>query len=200
MGRKVVYTGEGGEEMEDSAIVQLYWDRDEGAISATAEKYGAYCARVAKNILTGGRDVEECVNDTWLQAWNAMPPHRPLALAPFLGKLTRNLSFNRWKRDRAAMRGGGELPLVLDELAECVSGRDSVEGEVDRGELTAAIDAFLGDLPREQRVLFLRRYWYAEGIARIAFREGKSEAAVTKSLSRTRQKLRTYLTERGFTL
>jgi len=193
-----VYEGEGGEEVEDSAIVQLYWDREERALTASAEKYGGYCARVAGNILASREDVEECVNDTWLHAWSAMPPHRPQALGPFLGKLTRNLSFNRYKRDRAVKRGGGELPLVLDELAECVSGRDSVEGEVDRGELTAAIDAFLAGLPGEQRRMFLLRYWYAEPIHAIARRTGKSEAAVAKTLSRTRQKLRDYLTERGF--
>ncbi len=193
-----MYQSEGGERMEDSAIVELYWDRDQRAVAASAEKYGAYCTAVAKNILQNSRDAEECVNDTWLHAWNAMPPHRPQALGPFLGKLTRNLSFNRWKRERAAKRGGGELPLALDELGECVSGRESVEGEIDRGELTAAIDAFLAALPTQRRVLFLRRYWYAEPIAAIALRWGKSEAAVTKALSRVRHELRDYLIQRGF--
>ncbi len=186
--------------MEDERIVQLYWDRDEGAIPATAEKYGRYCGTVAGNILPSAQDVEECVNDTWLHAWNAMPPHRPQLLPAFLAKLTRNLAFNRWKRERAQKRGGGEVALALDELAECVSGRDSVEAELDRGELTAAIDDFLAALSGQQRREFLLRYWYAEPIAAVARREGRPETAVTKSLSRTRQKLRDYLTERGFDL
>lgn len=112
--------------MEDSRIVELYWKRDADAIPATSEKYGGYCASIAQNILGNEEDAEECVNDTWLGAWNSMPPHRPSVLQAFLGKITRNLSFNRHRRDRAEKRGGGELPLVLDELGECVSGTDSV--------------------------------------------------------------------------
>lgn len=133
--------------MEDQKIIQLYWDRDEGAIPATADKYGGYCASIAHSILSDPQDAEECVNDTWLAAWNAMPPHRPAQLSTFLGKLTRNLSFNRWKARRADKRGGGQLPMVLDELGECVSGREDVEGEVDRKELARAIGRFLSTLP-----------------------------------------------------
>ena len=186
--------------MEDRDIIQLYWDRDEGAIPATADKYGGYCAAIARNILEDEQDAEECVNDTWLAAWNAMPPHRPARLAAFLGKLTRNLSFNRYKARRADRRGGGQLPLVLDELAECVSGREDVEGEVDRMELAAAIGQFLSALPARSRDLFLRRYWYADPIAAIARRYGRTEGSVAMDLSRTRGKLKTYLTERGFDL
>ena len=103
--------------MEDGSIVQLYWDRDEQAIPATAEKYGNYCASVAKNILDRREDAEECVNDTYMSAWNAMPPHRPQILSAFLGKLTRNLSLNRYKQNTAGKRGGGQAMAVLDELA-----------------------------------------------------------------------------------
>lgn len=186
--------------MEDGRIVQLYWDRDQSAISATAEKYEGYCASIARNILGDERDAEECVNDTWLGAWNAMPPHRPALLSAFLGKLTRNLSFNRWKARRADKRGGGETALVLDELAECVSGRDDVEGELDRRELAAAIDQFLAKLPAGKRDLFVRRYWYADSIAAIAERYHMTEGSAAMSLSRTRARLRAYLTERGFDL
>ena len=133
--------------MEDRDIIQLYWDRDEGAIPATADKYGGYCAAIARNILDDGRDAEECVNDTWLAAWNAMPPHRPARLSTFLGKLTRNLSFNRYKAQRADKRGGGQLPLVLDELGECVSGREDVEGAVDRKELSGPWTTFSPPCP-----------------------------------------------------
>ena len=126
--------------MEDEKIVQLYWQRDEQAIGVTEEKYGPYCTAIAHRILHSRRDEEECVNDTWLAAWNAMPPHRPSVLSAFLGRLARNLAFNRYTRDRAAKRGGGETELVLDELAEIVSGREDVCSEVERQELVLPYD------------------------------------------------------------
>ena len=116
--------------MDDEKIVQLYWNRDEQAIPATAQKYGNYCTSIAKNILGNLEDAEECVNDTYLNAWNSMPPHRPGVLSTFLGKIVRNLSFNRYKYNTADKRGGGELPLVLDELSDLVSGKDDVEQEI----------------------------------------------------------------------
>ena len=106
--------------MDDEKIVQLYWNRDEQAIPATAQKYGNYCTSIAKNIIGNLEDAEECVNDTYLNAWNSMPPHRPGVLSTFLGKIVRNLSFNRYKYNTADKRGGGELPLVLDELSDLV--------------------------------------------------------------------------------
>ena len=112
--------------MDDAKIVQLYWDRDEQAIPATADKYGNYCTSIAKNILGNQQDAEECVNDTYMSAWNAMPPHRPNILSVFLGKLTRNLSLNRYKHNHAAKRGGGQVPVILDEIMEFVSGTDSI--------------------------------------------------------------------------
>lgn len=107
--------------MDDNGIIQLYWDRNDQAIGATSEKYGRYCKAIAKNILNNEEDAEECVNDTYLNAWNAMPTHWPEQLAAFLGKMTRNLSFNKYKRSHAEKRGGGEITLVLDELTDCVS-------------------------------------------------------------------------------
>lgn len=112
--------------MDDANIVQLYWDRNEQAIPATADKYGSYCTSIAKNILGNNEDAEECVNDTYLNAWNSMPPHRPSILSTFLGKIVRNLSFNRYKHNNADKRGGGELPVVLEELSDLVSGKDDV--------------------------------------------------------------------------
>ena len=132
--------------MDDAQIVQLYWDRDEQAIPATSEKYGNYCTSIAMNILGNQEDAEECVNDTYLNAWNAMPPHRPSILPTFLGKITRNLSFNRYKHHTADKRGGGEMPAVLEELSDLVSGRDDVEQAFDQRELTKAIDTFLDGL------------------------------------------------------
>ncbi len=186
--------------MEDVKIIELYWQREEKAIEATAEKYGPYCSAIAGGILRSERDTEECVNDTWLAAWNAMPPHRPSVLSAFLGRLTRNLAFNRYTRDRAAKRGGGETELVLDELAEIVSGREDVCGEVERQELVRELNAFLNGLSPQKRAMFLQRYWYAHSVGDIAARWGMKEAAVSMTLHRLRRDLQQYLTERGFAL
>lgn len=186
--------------MDDAKIVQLYWDRDEQAILATADKYGSYCASIAKNILGNQEDAEECVNDTYLNAWKSMPPHRPGILSAFLGKITRNLSFNRYKQNVADKRGGGEVPVVFDEIAELVSDTDSVEQEVDRKELVKAIDSFLDRLPAGKKSIFVCRYWYFDSISDIADRFGMTENNVSVTLNRLRLKLRNYLLERGFEL
>ncbi len=184
--------------MEDSEIIRLYWDRNEQAINATADKYGHYCKAIAKNILNCEEDAEECVNDTYLKAWNSMPTQWPPQLAAFLGKITRNLSFNRYKRQHAEKRGGGEISLVLDELADCVSDVDDVEETIDRQELIKAIDSFVGSLSERKRRIFVRRYWYADPVTEIAKDSGMLEGTVSKTLERTRKQLKVYLTERGF--
>jgi RNA polymerase sigma-70 factor (ECF subfamily) len=186
--------------MDDLKIVQLYWDRDEQAIPATADKYGRYCTAIAKNILGSNEDAEECVNDTYLNAWNSMPPHRPSVLSTFLGKITRNLSFNRYKHNTADKRGGGETTTVLDELLEIVSDTDSVEQEINRKELVKAIDTFLGTLSADKRGIFICRYWYFDSISTIASSFGMTENNVSVNLNRTRLKLHNYLLERGFEL
>ncbi len=185
--------------MEDSEIVRLYWERSEQAVPETAAKYGGYCSAIARNILDSPEDAEECVNDTWLGAWNAIPPHRPEALSTFLGKITRNLSINRWKRSRADKRGGG-IAAVLDELGQCVSGADDVERALDQKELIEAINAFLAALSPEKRGIFLCRYWYSDSISEIAARYGMREGTVSMALNRLRARLRRYLLERGFEL
>lgn len=186
--------------MDDAQIVQLYWDRNEQAIPATSDKYGSYCTSIAMNILGNQEDAEECVSDTYLNAWNAMPPHRPGILSAFLGKITRNLSFNRYKHNTADKRGGGELLVVLEELSDLVSGRDDVEQAFDQKELTKAIDAFLDGLSPEKRSIFVSRYWYTDSISEIAVRHDMSDGAVSMTLSRLRRKLHDYLLERGFEL
>jgi RNA polymerase sigma-70 factor (ECF subfamily) len=186
--------------MDDPKIVQLYWDRDEQAIPATADKYGRYCTAIARNILGSNEDAEECVNDTYLNAWNSMPPHRPSVLSTFLGKITRNLSFNRYKHNTADKRGGGETTAVLDELLEIVSDTDSVEQEINRKELVKAIDTFLGTLSADKRGIFICRYWYFDSISTIASSFGMTENNVSVNLNRTRLKLHNYLLERGFEL
>lgn len=186
--------------MHDDSIIQLYWDRNDQAVSATSEKYGHYCKAIAKNILSNEEDAEECVNDTYLNAWNSMPTHWPKHLATFLGKITRNLSFNKYKHDHAEKRGGGEITLVLDELTDCVSDTDTVEQTVDRQELSEAINSFVESLPIEKRNLFVRRYWYADSVSDIASDYGMLQGTVSKTLERTRKRLKVFLTERGFEL
>ena len=186
--------------MDDSKIVQLYWDRDEQAIPATSDKYGTYCISIAQNILGNQEDAEECVNDTYMSAWNSMPPHRPKILSVFLGKITRNLSLNRYKQNTASKRGGREVPVVLDEIAELVSDTGSVEQEVDRKELVKAIDAFLDRLPTDKRSIFICRYWYFDSVSKIAARFGMTENHVSVTLNRLRVKLHNDLLERGFDL
>ena len=186
--------------MDDAQIVQLYWDRNEQALTVTADKYGRYCAAIAQNILGNHEDAEECVNDTYMRAWNAMPPHRPGILSAFLGKITRNLSLNRYKYTTAGKRGGSRAPAVFDEIAELVSETNSVEQEIDRRELVKAIDTFLEGLSREKRGIFVCRYWYFDSIPAIASRFGMTENHVSVTLNRIRSKLRKYLTEKGFEL
>lgn len=182
--------------MEDGAIVNLYWARDPEAIQETGRKYGGYCRAIARNILADRRDEEECLNDTWLNAWNAMPENRPGLLGPFLGKITRNLAFTRWRAGRTEKRGGGELPLVLDELAECVSSADTLQ-EIEAAELGDIINQFLHALPERECNVFLRRCWFAEPMADIARRYGMRESTVRTSLFRSREKLRQYLKKEG---
>ncbi len=186
--------------MDDYDIVRLYWDRKDEAIQATSEKYGFYCRSIANNILHNEQDAEECVNDTYLGAWNSMPPHWPKQLSVFLGKITRNLSFNRYKQSRTQKRGGGEITLVLDELADCVSDTEDVEQMIHRQELIQSITVFLRNLSSRKQMIFIRRYWYADPVSEIAKTYGIPQASVSKILERTRKQLKTYLIERGFEL
>ncbi|MBR6472562.1 MAG: RNA polymerase sigma factor [Firmicutes bacterium] len=186
--------------MEDEKIVQLYWDRNERAIAETSKKYEPYCISIAFNILNDRADSEECVNDTWLKAWNAMPPSRPSMLSTFLGKITRNLAFDRFKLLTRDKRGGYGMDVVLDELGECVSGRDEPEQVWQEKELSLEINRFLKGLAEDRRAMFILRYWYAESITDIAARMELTENNVSVTLSRIRGKLREHLTERGFNI
>ena len=186
--------------MDDSRIVELYWRRSGDAIAETSRKYGGYCYAIAYNLLSSVRDAEECVNDTWLGAWNAIPDNRPQDLAPVLGKIARRLAFNRFRADRAEKRGGGELPLVLEELGGCVPVVPSAAQAVEDGELEAEINRFLYALPPRDCDVFLRRYWYGESLAEIAGRYGLKLNTVKTSLYRTREKLRRHLEQEGYAL
>ena len=184
--------------MEDSQIIELYWQRDADAISETAKKYSAYCLAIAENILRSTEDSEECVNDTWLRAWNAMPPQRPDVLRLFLARITRNLAFDRFRARSAEKRFGGEMALVLDELAECLDGGANTEAAFEAEELRRCIGRFVRSLPERDGNVMTRRYFFAEPVAEIAKRYGLSENNVTVILSRTRKKLKVYLMKEGY--
>ena len=184
--------------MEDHQIIDLYWKRAENAIAETAKKYGTYCRAIAYGILHSHEDAEESVNDTWLGAWNSMPPHRPNILSAFLGRITRRLSIDKWRTLNAGKRGGGQLTLALEELNECIPSGSDPAAAVELQELTAAIDRFLDSLPDLERHVFLCRYWYLHTISAIAERFSFSESKVKSMLHRTRSKLRTYLEKEGF--
>ena len=183
--------------MEDHQIIELYWQKNADAISETAGKYGAYCFAIAENILHNAEDSEECVNDTWLRAWNAIPPQRPDALRVFLAKITRNLAFNRFNARNAEKRGGGEIALVLDELGDCLGGADA-ETEYEAKELRRCVRLFVRSLPERDGNVLARRYFFAEPVADIAKRYGLSENNVMVILSRTRRKLKAHLMKEGY--
>ena len=186
--------------MSDTEILDLYWDRSESAISETARQYGSYCASIAMNILRSREDSEECVNDTYLKAWNSIPPQRPSILKSFLGRITRNLSFDKYKARRAQKRIGDETALLLSELDECVPTVHTVEDYVETKFLEESIDSFLSVISQEDRILFVRRYWYADSIAEIARRFSMGESKVKTNLFRTRNKLKHYLEKEGISL
>lgn len=186
--------------MEDAKIIELYWERDEQAIAESEKKYGAYCRSVAHNILSDAEDEEECVNDTWLRAWNAIPPERPRMFSVFLGKITRNLAIDLYRKKHREKRGAGETALVLDELSECVSGKDDPVDKVMEQDLRDQINGYLRVLPDEKRSIFVLRYWYAESVSGIAKRFGMTTTNVSVILSRLRAGLRAHLTERGWNL
>ena len=186
--------------MEDCEIIALFWSREERAIEETDRKYGRYCWTIAHNILRSREDSEECVNDTWLRAWNAMPPQRPAILPSFLGRITRNLSLDRYKAGHTGKRGGGQLPLALEELGECIPSAGSVEEALELEELTRLLDRFLRDLPEKECCIFLRRYWYVDSTRDIAHRYEMAEGSVKSTLYRTRQKLRACLEKEGVVL
>ena len=181
--------------MEDNKIVELYWARSEDAITETASKYGQYCYTIAYNILANVEDADESVNDTYMGAWNSMPPQRPAVLSTYLGKLTRRISINRWHSNTAEKRGGGELAMSIDELSECLPANTTVEDEVEIRLLSAIISDFLRSLPDNKRRVFVCRYWYSYSIGEISELFGYSKTKTANMLSRLRRGLKTWLEE-----
>lgn len=176
--------------MDDNTIIDLYFQRSETAIRESDKKYGAYCSTIANNILHSVQDSKECVNDTWVRAWNTIPPEKPLRLSVFLGKITRNLAIDRWRKAKSEKQGSGQIPLCLDELAECVGTNQNFGDALD---LKEAIDAFLSSLKPQTKRIFMLRYWHMCPISDVARLCGISEGAVKMSLKRTRNLLRKHL-------
>ena len=180
--------------MEDQEIISLYWARSDRALTETANKYGGWCLSIARRIVCTYEDAEECVQDTWLHAWNAIPPARPERLKAFLGRITRNLSLDRLRLESREKRGGGEAQLCFEELEACLAG---TEEAVDRMALQQALNRFLGDCPKTSRIIFLKRYWYFQSVAEIADALGMSQSKIKMTLLRTRNALKDRLQAEG---
>lgn len=184
--------------MEDSKIVELYFERNESALAETAEKYGNYLFKIAYGILADNEDSEESVNDTYLSAWDSIPPHRPMVLRTYLSKLTRRISIDLLRKKTTKKRRESQFSLSLSELEGCVSGKGMVDEELDVRELSKAVSDFLRTLKKDARVLFVRRYYFCDSLKGAAKYVGVSESKAKTTLYRTREKLREYLLKEGF--
>lgn len=184
--------------MDDKEIVRLYWDRNELAIRETSAKYGGYCYTIAYNILFSREDAEESVNETYMKTWECIPPHFPIVLAAFVGKITRRISLNKWRSRTREKRGGGQVSLALEELDECVLAVNDVEKTIEHKELLRTINTFLGTLSETERDLFVCRYWFLSSIKELSRKFDFSESKTKSMLFRTREKLKSHLEEEGY--
>ena len=185
--------------MDDVHIIELYWDRCEDAITQTAAKYGRYCHTIAYNILFSAEDASEVVNDTYMDAWNSMPPHRPAILSAYLGKIARRISLDRWRVQRAKKRGGGQAEMALEELSDSVVAvKDMVDEKIAEEELTASINLFLSGLSVTERDMFVCRYWFLMPVREIGESFGFSESRTKSMLFRIRKRLKSHLQKEGF--
>ena len=182
--------------VDDEKIIDLYWARSELAVGETAQKYGNYCYVIANNILRNNEDAEECVSDTYLKAWISIPPERPAMLCSYLGKITRNLSLDKYRRRAAKKRGGDEVALLLDELGDCVPSGGNVEAEYESKLAIEAITSYLLSIDSTSRIIFVRRYWYADSIQAIASHFKMSESKIKSMLFRTRKNLKIHLAKK----
>ncbi len=183
--------------MEDERIIELYFERSEAAIAQTALKYGAYLGRIAWNVLRDPSDCEECVNDAYMKTWNAIPPARPSSLKSFIGRIARNLAIDRYNSNNAGKRGGGEIALCLDELAECVASREDPEAALSHEELVKLINGYLAGKDEQSVRMFIRRYWYMDSISDVAAKCGCSDSKVKTTLFRMRGELKALLEREG---
>ena len=185
--------------MEDSHIVALYWDRDETAITASQQKYGGFCERIALQILGRREDSEECVADTWLRTWNTVPPARPVSLRAFFGRIVRNLSLSRYRQQRAQKRYA-PMELLLEELEDCIPAPQNTETAAETAELVRIVDEWLGSLPQQERILFLRRYWFGDALSALAKECGISPNALAQKMLRMRLRLKALLEKEGYSI
>lgn len=185
--------------MDDGRIIELYHRRDERAIRESSRKYGLLCRRIALNILGIQEDAEECVNDTWYAAWKRMPPDRPRALGAFLGRITRNLSISRWRACHAKKRYSG-TEILLSELDDCIPASDDVEHAAERRELAGLLNSWLDSLPKEDCMLFVRRYWYGDAANALAEEMGCTPNQMAQRMMRLRRKLKVFLEQEGVCL
>ena len=183
--------------MDGERIIDLYWQRKEAAITETKAKYGRRCYAIAYNILHDRSDAEECENDTYLDAWESMPPHKPTALSAFLGAITRRISLDKWRR-KTAQKRGGEFTVSLEELEACIPDGKGIDEQLSTENLAETINAFLYTLPETECDVFLRRYWHFDSIGSICTRYGFGQSKVKMMLLRTREKLQTHLEKEGF--
>jgi RNA polymerase sigma-70 factor (ECF subfamily) len=183
--------------LNDEALIQRFWDRDEAVLEAVKREYGSYCMYIAENVLQSRLDAEECLNDALLSAWNSIPPQRPQNLKTYLGKLIRESAVDRWRKNQAQKRISPASIVSLDELEELV-GENTVEQASEGAELSRAISAFLRELSETERNLFIRRYWYYDSIEQICKRYGFGKSRVTVTLKRTRDKLAEHLKKEGY--
>ena len=185
--------------MEDSAIIALYFDRNEDAIRETDKKYGAFCRKVAFNILSVNEDTEECVSDTYMKVWNLIPPERPIKFMAWLGKIVRNTALGMYTKLHAKKRFNG-MELMLDELSDCIPSDVSLEKELEDKEITEAINTWLKSISTEERYLFIRRYWYGDAVNELAKQQKVSPHTITQRLYRIREKLKVYFEKEGIAI
>ena len=202
---KSVYIGEGlkkeygGVKVEDKMIVDLFWERSEDAILKTREKYEKYCYKIVYNILQSKSDAEECVNDTYLNLWNSIPPNRPQSFSAFLGKIARNVALNRYYHN-SAMKRNADIDVILDEVTDFVPSDGQRDKVAEDTVLKDLINRFLASLPKQNRIIFVKRYWYLNSISEIADAAGLSSSNVKIKLMRTRKKFKTFLEKEGVSL
>ena len=185
--------------MEDSAIIALYFDRNEDAIRETDKKYGAFCRKVAFNILSVNEDTEECVSDTYMKVWNLIPPERPIKFMAWLGKIVRNTALGMYTKLHAKKRFNG-MELMLDELSDCIPSDVSLEKELEDKEITEAINTWLKSISTEERYLFIRRYWYGDAVNELAKQQKVSPHTITQRLYRIRERLKVYFEKEGIAI
>ena len=186
--------------MTDEKIIELYFERDEKAVSMSQESYGAYCLSIGNEILQSNEDAEECVNETWLRAWNIIPPQKPRKLSTFFGRITRNIAFDKYREKHSQKRGKGLMAVVLDELDECIPDSFDTDKHIDNSELKQILDEFLESLSQKDSVIFLARYWYAKSLHDISRKYKINENTVKASLFRSRNKLRECLAKADITV